>query len=559
MSRQVSSSRSRILSRNPFHDARNGRRNPPSSPIYNLPSDLLIDIFVECLGVAVYDHKRPAEVIAISHVCRGWRAIALGTPILWTQIDLRFPRIAREFCIRSGMAPIRVVFFQEHLSGRRVTTLQVPQWLSSHAHRVETIYVAADQTIIKKILQHIGTAFPDLLDLVIRLDAGYTYASTVLVECQAPRLRRLCLEGVSMADWDRAPNRQPSLTNLTLSRLSPSRRPSVPQLLSALQRCPHLQTIIISAALSQDLGATGIGFRPSLIAELPRLQSFQIREPSSTTVAYMLSHLSIPTSCSLFLHCHGMKDLSLILPPDLSRLRPFAIDYGRGVSVPQLLQIFRSHITIINDPSTRLSNVEFAIVPDHLPAVLSNAIHIRHVLSNITILEITVAHHSIPIMQIPAHAWSTLLSCLPMLSILKLGGPWSRNVLSALAHSEGGGRSASRSSHISGSLPCPHLQTMQIADKLFQNREETSHLVNSLGRCLTARARLFRTHLSLLEIEVLGETTRAALSEKLAELRRLVVTVKTQEYPLPNLSADFGFWNDAQLRYSFQPPPSRTP
>ncbi|OCH91248.1 hypothetical protein OBBRIDRAFT_792537 [Obba rivulosa] len=249
-----------------------------------------------------------------------------------------------------------------------------------------------------------------------------------------------------------------------------------------------------------------------------------------------------------------MKDLSVILPPDLSRLRAFALDYGRGESVPQLLQIFRSHLTIINEPSKRLSTIELAIVPDHLPAVLSNLGNLRHVLSQITMLEIAVTHHSIPLMQIPVHAWSILLSCLPMLSILRLGGPWSRNVLSALAHPD---RNAAPSPIPSRSLPCPHLHTVQIVDKLFQNPSETSTLVNSLGRCLTARARHFRALLPLLEIEVLGEVTRAVFSEKAAELSRFVTAFRVHEGPLPSLSIDFGFWNDAYLRYSFQPPPSR--
>jgi len=360
-----------------------------------------------------------------------------------------------------------------------------------------------------------------------------------------------------MAGWDRAPNFQSSLTNLTLSRLNPDTRPTAPQLLYALQRCPHLETVIISTALSQTLGVAPEVIHPALMVELPGLQSFQIRDQSPTIVAFMLSHLSVPLSCSMFFHCHGMKDLSLILPPDLSRIRSFALDYGRGPPATQLLQIFRSHLTILNEPSRRLSAIEFAFVPDHLPAVLSNLGRVRRVLSQITMLEIAVTHPSIPLVQIPVHAWSTLLSCLPMLSSLRIGGPWSRSVLSALSRPEATSRNGAPPSISTGSIPCPHLHSMQILDRLFQNPAETSQLVNSLGRCMAARFMHFRAPLQALGIEVLGETTRAAFTEKAAELRRLVTSFKVHEGPLPSLSAEPGIWNDAHLRYSFQPPPTR--
>ncbi|KAF6763611.1 hypothetical protein DFP72DRAFT_1040410 [Ephemerocybe angulata] len=67
-------------------------------PIRRVPDDILAAVFLECLpqepeGWAAMTPtegtKHPA--ITLTHVCRHWRNLAMGTPRLWAQVDLRVP------------------------------------------------------------------------------------------------------------------------------------------------------------------------------------------------------------------------------------------------------------------------------------------------------------------------------------------------------------------------------------------------------------------------------------------------------------------------------------
>src|SRR5260221_1139808 len=57
------------------------------SPSSALPAELLSLIFIYAKPKKRFAHKIPFEV-AVSHVCRFWRSVALGTPGLWNRIDI---------------------------------------------------------------------------------------------------------------------------------------------------------------------------------------------------------------------------------------------------------------------------------------------------------------------------------------------------------------------------------------------------------------------------------------------------------------------------------------
>ncbi|KAJ7462161.1 hypothetical protein FB451DRAFT_1043997, partial [Mycena latifolia] len=62
-------------------------------PVLTLPPEITSEIFLYCLPTSHMDLERnspnPNEApILLSHVCRTWKEIAIGTPALWTTIDL---------------------------------------------------------------------------------------------------------------------------------------------------------------------------------------------------------------------------------------------------------------------------------------------------------------------------------------------------------------------------------------------------------------------------------------------------------------------------------------
>ncbi|TEB17455.1 hypothetical protein FA13DRAFT_1720613 [Coprinellus micaceus] len=60
-----------------------------TTPVRRLPDDILLTILFESLGSAE-PWSTPHPSVVASYVCRRWRGLALGTPLLWTKIEIRF-------------------------------------------------------------------------------------------------------------------------------------------------------------------------------------------------------------------------------------------------------------------------------------------------------------------------------------------------------------------------------------------------------------------------------------------------------------------------------------
>ncbi|KAL0571715.1 hypothetical protein V5O48_010239, partial [Marasmius crinis-equi] len=79
-------------------------------PISQLPPELLVLIFDECI------HSRDAILFekplyfAFSQVCHDWRELALNTPTLWTKPDFRWPLWAQEMLRRSKEADLDITY-----------------------------------------------------------------------------------------------------------------------------------------------------------------------------------------------------------------------------------------------------------------------------------------------------------------------------------------------------------------------------------------------------------------------------------------------------------------
>ena len=77
----------------------------PVNPHFsNFPAELLHQIF----SYLVWTSPEQEDLIAASYVCQHWRAVALGNPLLWTQISLSYPRKALVFIERSQETCIEV-------------------------------------------------------------------------------------------------------------------------------------------------------------------------------------------------------------------------------------------------------------------------------------------------------------------------------------------------------------------------------------------------------------------------------------------------------------------
>ncbi|KAF8213921.1 hypothetical protein K438DRAFT_2009051 [Mycena galopus ATCC 62051] len=74
-------------------------------PVLTLPTEITTEIFTSCL--AVFDPLSLPELedetyapIVLAGVCRAWRDIAFTTPILWSQLKVRFRSFTREMTLK---------------------------------------------------------------------------------------------------------------------------------------------------------------------------------------------------------------------------------------------------------------------------------------------------------------------------------------------------------------------------------------------------------------------------------------------------------------------------
>ncbi|KDQ09671.1 hypothetical protein BOTBODRAFT_58563 [Botryobasidium botryosum FD-172 SS1] len=101
------------------------------SPISNLPIEILV------LISRYAERGTPAPLVgstlnSLSRVSRSWRAIALGTPGLWTAIcDISVPYVDT-LLGRSGNRPLRIVRMMEH-------GLRFPEYMSLVSPHIQTL------------------------------------------------------------------------------------------------------------------------------------------------------------------------------------------------------------------------------------------------------------------------------------------------------------------------------------------------------------------------------------------------------------------------------------
>ncbi|KAI0659179.1 hypothetical protein C8Q70DRAFT_986130 [Cubamyces menziesii] len=148
------------------------------SPSARLPSEILAQCFEhamscvlpgrsESLGKRDTAHQFPIHpLITITHVCKRWRDVALGTPTLWACIDDERPAQLEAFLARSRDVPISM-----HLTTKDMSRTALV--LSKHASRTRRL----DLTI------HLNTSF---FPPILQFEAPLLECLTIYSELNAP-------------------------------------------------------------------------------------------------------------------------------------------------------------------------------------------------------------------------------------------------------------------------------------------------------------------------------------------------------------------------------------
>jgi hypothetical protein len=285
-----------------------GTRRNALTPTCRIPTEILGEIFLfyqqvsagpyilECPGPggdSSLERRHTLKntslrwVPAVAHVCRHWRAVALGHPRLWSCITLR---LGREWASRmlalSMSSPITVTLTDPDpceasipldpwaaatlppfpsLAPRR-PQLDPIDVLSQHLFHIQDLDLNACSCTILPWVRLLETAAPLLEAFCLRVDVhrpGTRHNVVVPLPpnflATHPRLRRLNVNGAILSSWATPPGGLP-LSSLThLSILAPDPRkiveraelvvPTHSEFLDCLSQMPALESLVLSHCL----------------------------------------------------------------------------------------------------------------------------------------------------------------------------------------------------------------------------------------------------------------------------------------------------------------------
>ncbi|KAH9943624.1 hypothetical protein B0H21DRAFT_489238 [Amylocystis lapponica] len=261
------------------------------SPFTRLPNELVVEIILYAQDWTVSRHALPW--LKLTHVCRHWRAVALGTPRLWMKFEIcEDATLMAAILERSGGAKLQVT--------SRMNTPLVAKTteaiLRDHAHRVHRldIYHWSPGCNLNDVrfstlerLKVEGTA-DDGNNGCNEADTNFDFERD---PARFPRLRVL-----SMRDMAFPPTSQVLASLVRLELLLLHHLPSsVDALLDILGSTKHLEALIISGC---PLSTADSLEKPPRVVSLERLRLLCFSD-ASPNVAFLLSSLDIPACSSL--------------------------------------------------------------------------------------------------------------------------------------------------------------------------------------------------------------------------------------------------------------------
>ncbi|KAF9647934.1 hypothetical protein BDM02DRAFT_3187558 [Thelephora ganbajun] len=280
------------------------------------------------------------NLIALTHVCRGWREALIGCASLWTQLNSTNADKTRVYIKRSKSLPLEIALYRCRDSSypEDVLLLVMP-----HISRAISINFVGDKNILQTFTEYASCPVPLLRELIINLPYKSSSAlSSTLFNGDLPSLCTLSLGGIiPHLPWKNLPR----LTNFVLRHVMPNKI-SVTQLLDFFMNAPLLRDIeLYSIPDSSDAP-------PGRVVSLPCVKSLDV-SAGWTNSSILLNHLSLPPGAWLDLEFNFSGEES-----PLPKFLPKAIENLQNISciTSVYLDLYSEEISMRMDgPSGRLS------------------------------------------------------------------------------------------------------------------------------------------------------------------------------------------------------------
>ncbi|EPT01149.1 hypothetical protein FOMPIDRAFT_1162144 [Fomitopsis schrenkii] len=300
-----------------------------SVPIARISDDLLHRIFLLVVteawngrGTSATHPWNNMKCLAISHVGRYWRKLALASPQLWSYLSITLSTNVDQieaYLQRSQDLPMYVKYtgtadVAQPSSSRWGQNALVP---ARNIHRISEIHVAELRSDdILTLLSVFTQPAPLLRRLYLHAPAQLIGPSMFARE--TPALREIELSGVLLA-W--LPYR-----DMEVMILKDQFTPSLGKLLSTLKDCPLLK--VLKLGMLGSMRSPNLAFNTDPLPEaieLPRLQEFSLSSMMATDIANVLKYVSFPSTTALDL-TFNHYNLPLDLGKECPSLRAIAAE-----------------------------------------------------------------------------------------------------------------------------------------------------------------------------------------------------------------------------------------
>ncbi|KAJ7636556.1 hypothetical protein FB45DRAFT_906818 [Roridomyces roridus] len=299
--------------------------NTTSDIITRLPLEISSDIFVQCLPHPVLLRASQPPTLFLS-LCRGWRAVAVATPTLWTVISDGdtsphvLPDILDRWLPRSGNLPLSLSIHrgaaEEKISSHagRVQTL-----INAHAHRVRSLDLVLGSTPS-------GWSVPGfcaLTQLTVRgrLDSGCNVFEGLALMSAAPNLEQCTLTRLFQY------NIHPPVQDIHVTTLSSLRHLNLGRPPAGTQGASFTTARVLSYFTLPALQTLAISFFDITIADL---RAFLLR----STPPLRSLHMEVLSDGQELAECLRL------LTPALEELNIGSLAYGEADAFVPFLETF---------------------------------------------------------------------------------------------------------------------------------------------------------------------------------------------------------------------------
>lgn len=288
--------------------------------IFCLPPELLQDIFLSQEGFIVEQYSnvpshacissrgpcRPYCWMAVAHVCRHWRTVALACPSLWTRFSISaHPMWTMELLRRSGNAPLSIKYRLPDGRSQWDTRLHSFAIVLGHLSRIEKLDIIqrSSSPLPPAIIGMLSGRAPQLRSLLLdgalfmlepdaQSEPEATYVPGLLHPENTPRLEHFTLSG-SYGHLRFTGPCASTLKHLHFISVPHShflQWPNARALLEVLSAAPLLETLYFERRPPWSIFVPHEGLKH---ATLPRLHALTLATEDDE-IATLLTHLDLP-------------------------------------------------------------------------------------------------------------------------------------------------------------------------------------------------------------------------------------------------------------------------